>query len=111
MNSIRIKETNQPLPEEEKKESTGLVKEGEVVNYRFNNQIRKHYRYIVHTPLEKSIFIEDDVFDILEVNQCKRFNENDMYNDMVLSFGNINQAGKFKGIISVVNYKDTELLD
>ncbi|KAL4446514.1 hypothetical protein ABPG74_001255 [Tetrahymena malaccensis] len=110
LNSIRVKETNKPLPSETA-ESTGLVKEGEVVNYATNNQVRKHYRYIVHSPLEESIFIEKNVFDVIEISQCRRFNENDMYNDMVLSFGNTNQAGKFKGIISVVNHNDTKLMD
>lgn len=51
------------------------------------------------------------MFDVIEVTQCKRFNENDMYTDMVLSHGNSHNAGKFKGIVSVVNHNDTKLLD
>ena len=34
-----------------------------------------------------------------------------MYTDMVLCHGNTNKAGKFKGIISVVNHSDEKLMD
>lgn len=65
-------------------ESNNLVKEGVNITYATSNEIRKHYRYMLNTTLEESAFMETDVFDEVQVTQYRRFNDDDLFTDMVI---------------------------
>lgn len=65
--------------------------------------IKKHYRYYIDTPLEDSPFIDKFTFDEFEIMRGSRVNSNSVFYDLL----GIDQAeknvGKFKGWIDIMS--------
>jgi len=65
--------------------------------------IKKHYRYIVDTPLEESLFIDKNTFDEFEILRGSRVTESSVFLELMGLDQTEKKVGKFKGWIDVVS--------
>lgn len=72
---------------------------------------RKHYRYLVHKPLEQSEFVDKHTFDEFIIRRGKRVAEDTLFSKLLGKTQKEKEVGKFKGWVEIMSIKDKEALE